>query len=48
MKMRIIARNHEGYVLASMCSIKQSIVDLVIVEAYAALKAVKFYRDLGL
>lgn len=46
MGVGIIVRNQEGNALASMCPLKQFIVDHVVVETYAGWKAVEFNRDM--
>lgn len=44
----VIVKDHEGKVLATMCSSKPYITDLIVVHAYAIWKAVEFSKDLGL
>jgi hypothetical protein len=48
MSVWVIVRDKEGNVLASMCFLKQFIVNPTVVKAYAAWKAVEFSRDLGM
>lgn len=44
----VIVRDYEGKVMATMCSSMIFIIDPTVAEAFAALKAVAFGRDLGL
>lgn len=48
MGVGMIVRDHEGKVLAPLYSLKQFIIDPTTAEAYAAWKAMKFSKDLGL
>lgn len=48
MGVEVIFRDHEGNVLANMCSSKPYIFDPIVVEAYAAWKVVEFSIDLGI
>jgi transcription initiation factor TFIIIB Brf1 subunit/transcription initiation factor TFIIB len=43
-----IVRDHEGKVIAIMCSSMKFIIDPTMVEDYVAWKVVVFCRDLGL
>lgn len=45
--MGIIAKDHDGNILASMCSTKPYISDPFVAEVVAAWKVVKFRRELG-
>lgn len=48
MGVGVIIRDHEENVMAFMYSLKQFIIDLIVVEAFTAQKTVKFNRDLDM
>lgn len=48
MGVGVIVRDHEGKVMATMCSPMKYITDPTVVEAFAAWRTVGFGRDLGL
>lgn len=48
MGVSVIARDHEGKVLATLCSSKPYITNPTVADAFFAWKAVEFGRDLGI
>jgi hypothetical protein len=48
MGVSVIARDHEGKVLATLCSSKPYITNPIVADAIFAWKAVEFGKDLGI